>query len=346
MARGKSDRATIADVAALAGVSVSAVSKIVNGKGSFPPATQERVLRAVDRLNWAPSAAAASLRGAKTRAIGMISKRSPDVLNADPHFTLLIAGIESELAPRDYGLLMHIVGEQPSAEERAYRRLSDDRRVDGVILTESRIGDSRFALLRELGLPAVLVGTPWTDDAISTVRAEHQDRGMIDAADHLVGLGHRRIAYISGPEDRVHTGYRRQVFVSALARHGLSPSHLLASDFAGRTTGAPVEQILRSEPAPTAIVFANDMMALAGMSAAQRLGFDVPGHVSVIGHDDLPVGTLLHPRLTTIRQDLTGLGRAAALDLLVRLGEDGSDDAPVIAPPELVVRESTAPPGA
>lgn len=341
--RGGSGRTTIADVATLAGVSPSAVSKIVNGKGSFPEATRERVRRAAAQLNWTPSAAAVALRGARTRAIGMVAGRDPDLLNSDPYFTLLIAGIESELAPRDYGLLLHIVGEEPGAEERAYRRLADERRVDAVILTESRVGDGRFALLRALGLPAVLVGTPWQPDPVPTVQAAGQEQGVTEAVDHLVALGHRRLAYVSGPEDRVHTGHRRQVFLDALRRRGLSPSHLLTSDFAGHTTGEVVTEVLGREDAPTAIVFANDMMALAGVSAARRLGVDVPGRLSVVGHDDLPVGRMLHPRLTTVRQDLAQLGRAAALDLLRRLGEKGADRETLVAPPRLVVRESTAP---
>ncbi|WP_312885575.1 LacI family DNA-binding transcriptional regulator [Streptomyces physcomitrii] len=343
VAQRRTDRVTISDVAALAGVSTAAVSKIVNGKGSFPQATRDRVQRAVVQLNWAPSAAAVALRGARTRAIGMVAGRTPDVLNSDPHFALLIAGIESELAPRDHGLLLHIVGEQPDAAERAYRRLATERRVDGVILTESRVGDPRFALLRGLRLPAVLVGTPWQSDPVPTVRAAEQDQGMADAVEHLVGLGHRRIGYVSGPEDRVHTGRRRAVFTEALARHGLSPSHLLASDFAGQTTGSLVEKVLATADRPSALVLANDMMALAALAAAQRTGRQVPRDLSLIGHDDLPVGHLLHPRLTTVRQDLAGLGRAAALSVLQQLGEEPAGPLPEVTPPQLVVRESTGP---
>ncbi|WP_030607053.1 LacI family DNA-binding transcriptional regulator [Streptomyces sclerotialus] len=342
MAQRRTSRTTISDVAALAGVSVSAVSKIVNGKGSFPEATRERVLWAADRLRWSPSAAAVALRGAKTRAIGMVVNRAPDLLNADPHFALLIAGMESELAPRDYGLLLHIVGERPEAEERAYRRLADERRVDGVVLTESRVNDPRAVLLRDLHLPAVLIGAPWQEHAIPSVEATDREQGMKDAVDHLVDLGHRRIAYVSGPEDRVHTGRRRATFTDRLRHHRLLPSHTLTSDFAARTTGSVVTEVLQSDAPPTAIVFANDMMALAGISAARRLGRDVPGELSVVGHDDLPLGQLLHPQLTTIRQDLDHMGRAAALTLLRHLGEEGTPPAPSVAAPRLIVRESTA----
>jgi DNA-binding LacI/PurR family transcriptional regulator len=321
------------------------VSKAVNGKGGISAPTRERILTAASKLRWTPSAAAVALRGAKTRAIGMVAMRSPDLLSADPHFTLLISGIESELSPLGYGLLLHIVGEEPSAEEAAYRRLADERRVDGVVLTESRIGDTRFELLRTLDVRTVLIGTPWRDDPVPSVQATGLDRGIRAAVAHLVALGHRRIAYVSGPEDRVHTLYRRRVFEDALAVHDLAPSHSVVSDFTAAGAVAAIGGLLGDRRRPTAVLFANDSMAVAGMSAARRLGVDVPGELSVIGHDDLPLGELVYPQLTTVRQDLVGLGRAAARVLLASL-EEVEDASVVVRPPELVVRESTGPPPA
>jgi DNA-binding LacI/PurR family transcriptional regulator len=342
-------RPTIADVAALAGVSVSAVSKVVNGRGGISAPTRQRVLEAAGKLRWSPSATAVALRGARTRAVAMVAGRSPDLLATDPHFTVLISGIERELAPADYGLLLHIVGEEPGAEERAYRRLAAERRVDGVILTESRLGDPRFELLRELRLPAVLVGAPWRDDPVVSVQAADQDAGVRAAVGHLVDLGHRRIAYVSGPEDRVHTVFRRQVFEAALAERGLRPARVVRSDFTAQGAAAAVTELLAAPAArrPTAVLFANDTMAVAGMSAARRLGVEVPRELSVVGYDDLPLGELVHPRLTTIAQDLAPLGRAAAVALFRLLNPDdpAHADAPLppVRPPELVVRESTAP---
>ncbi|WP_017573904.1 LacI family DNA-binding transcriptional regulator [Nocardiopsis halotolerans] len=344
-ARRAGGRPTISDVAALAGVSVSAVSKVVNNKGSIAESTRRRVLDAVDKLQWSPSAAAVALRSARTRAIGMVSRRSPDLLSFDPHFSVLISGIERELAPMDYGLLLHIVGEEEDAERRAYRRLAEERRVDGVILTESLVRDVRFDLLRRLRLPAVLIGTPWRDDPVPTVRAPEQERGLTEAVEHLASLGHRRVAYVCGPEDRVHTGFRRRIFEEAARRHTLSTVLLTASDFTAEGAAAATDEALSLDERPTAVLYANDMMALAGISAARRRGLDVPGDLSVVGYDDLPLGALVQPRLTTVGQDLVGLGRVAALTLVAEL--DGAPvDAPAISPPRLVVRESTAAPRA
>ncbi|UCM88488.1 LacI family DNA-binding transcriptional regulator [Streptomyces marincola] len=336
---------TIADVAALAGVSVSAVSKVVNGRDGISPPTRQRVLDAAAKLGWAPSATAVALRGARTRAIGMVAGRSPDVLATDPHFTLLISGIERELAPADHGLLLHIVGEEPGAEERAYRRLAEERRVDGVILTESRVGDLRFDLLRRLRLPAVLVGAPWRDDPVVAVRAADQDAGVRAAVAHLHGLGHRRISYVSGPQDRVHTVFRRRVFAEAMAEHGLRPGRTLISDFTAQGAVAAMRELLAADAGerPTAVLFANDTMAVAGMNAARRLGFDVPRDLSVIGYDDLPLGELVFPSLTTIGQDLVQLGRAAAAAMFGLLSVPHATGPVPVRPPRLIPRESTGP---
>jgi DNA-binding LacI/PurR family transcriptional regulator len=340
--RRGSGKPTIADVAALAGVSVAAVSKVVNGKGSISAPTRDRVLKAAARLRWTPSAAAVALRGARTRAVGLVVRRSPDLLSADPHFTQLITGVEAELSPVGHGLLLHLVGDDPSAEEAAYRRLTEERRVDGFLLTESRVDDTRFALLRDLGAHAVLVGTPWRDDPIPAVRADDPGGGVRAAVGHLLDHGHRRIAYVSGPEDRVHTHHRRQAFEDALATRGLTPARTLVSDFTAAGAADAMRTLLATDR-PTAVLFANDSMAVAAMSAARRLGVDVPGELSVVGHDDLPLAELVYPTLTTVRQDLVNLGRAAARLLLTALGE--VEDAPVpVRPPELVVRESTGAP--
>ena len=227
---------------------------------------------------------------------------------------------------------------------RAYRRLAEERRVDGVILTESRIGDPRFDLVRRLRLPAVLVGRPWQEDPIPHVQASGQDEGLNEAVDHLVELGHRRIAYVSGPEDRVHTTFRRQVVESRLAEHGLRASHIVVAEFTAQDATEAVGRMV--EPAserPTAILFANDTMAVAGTNTARRLGLDVPRDLSVIGYDDLPLGEIVHPRLTTVNQDIVQLGRAAAGELLSRLEENVTGEVAAPRPPRLVVRESTGP---
>ncbi|WP_075300093.1 MULTISPECIES: LacI family DNA-binding transcriptional regulator [unclassified Pseudonocardia] len=335
-------RATIVDVARLAGVSTATVSKAVNGKGRISDATQSRIADAARTLGWAPSASAVALRGARSRTIGIVARRTPDLLSADPYYSELISGVEQVLAPAGYGLLLQFVGSDTAAESQVYRRLAAERRVDGVILTESRTRDPRFALLRELGLPAVLIGTPRSPAPIPWVAAEGRHNALREAATHLLELGHRQIAYVSGPQDRVHTGARLAVVTETLAAQGVPLGQAIVADFTAAGAITAVETLLGTPDAPTAILFANDMMAAAGISAARRSGVDVPGRLSVVGYDDLPIAALLHPALTTIRQDLDGTGRSAASAVLGLLDEDHAPAAE-IRPPTLVVRESTGP---
>ncbi|MFC4120467.1 LacI family DNA-binding transcriptional regulator [Nonomuraea zeae] len=340
--RRNADQPTIDDVAALAGVSRSAVSKVMNGRGGISPKTATAVREAAAKLKWVPSATAVALRGSRTRSVGMVIARSTDLLATDPYFAVMISGAEQVLAPRGYGLQLHLMGDDPEAESATYRKLVRERRVDGFLLTESRIGDPRFALLRELDRPAVLIGIPWRDDPQPHVQSADPLRGMLDAARHLLDLGHRRVAYVSGPDDRVHTVQRRETFVEAMRAAGVTPATVAARRFDSLEARTITEELLRRPDRPTAIVYANDMMALAGMGAAQRAGIDVPGGLSVVGHDDLPIGAWHYPALTSVAQDLASLGAAAALTLLRLLGEEPPGPIPDIPPTRLIVRESTA----
>lgn len=334
-------RTTINDVAALAGVSRAAVSKAVNGRPGLSASTRERIFSAASALSWSPSPTASALRGSRTRSIGLVISRDPSLLAIDQHFAVVIAGAESVLAPRGYGLQLHLVGEAPADETLAYRQLVRERRVDGFILTESRIADPRFELLAEADVPFVLIGTPWRPQPdVPHVRAAHPEVGLQHLGHHLVSAGHERILYVSGPDDRVHTGYRRDVFTQALlAANGPAP-HIISTAFNAEDAARVTREALSGPRRPTAIVFANDTMAVAGMSEAHRMGLGVPADLAVVGHDDLPIGQWVHPRLTTVAQDVRGLGGAAAARLLSSLDES-VDLVPPVLDPRLIVRAST-----
>jgi DNA-binding LacI/PurR family transcriptional regulator len=194
--------------------------------------------------------------------------------------------------------------------------------------------------MRRLGLPAVLVGAPYDDDPIPHVQPADQAAGIREAVRHLVELGHRRIAYVAGPEDRVHTVFRRRTVEQALAEADLSPVEVVASDFTQAAAAEATERLLTRRPRPTAILYANDTMAICGMSTAQRLGVRVPSGLSVVGYDDLPICRWVHPELTTVSQPVQDVGQAAARRLLALCGEEVAD-APLALRPHLVVRSST-----
>ncbi|WP_353941574.1 LacI family DNA-binding transcriptional regulator [Streptomyces sp. HUAS MG91] len=329
-------RPTIKAVAAAAGVSTAAVSQAFNDKGRLAESTRQRILAAALDLGWSPSASATALRSARTRTLALVVRRPTDVLGADPHFGELITGIEGELAPRGYGLLLHLVADV--AEEGAlYERLAAEKRVDGAVLTDARADDPRPALLARLGLPAVLLGAP--TPGVPVVGLADQGAGVREVAAHLRELGHRGIAYVAGPAELQHTRLRLAAFEEAL---GFAPAAVLHTDFSEAAAVAATRELLALADRPTALVYANDSMAVCGIGTAQRAGLRVPEDLSVVGYDNLPLGRWLHPRLTTVDQRVQRVGAAAARALLARCGED-VPDAPLDGRPELVVRASTGP---
>ncbi|WP_198961701.1 LacI family DNA-binding transcriptional regulator [Pseudonocardia sp. MH-G8] len=341
---GAAPRPTIRDVAALAGVSNSAVSKALHGNGRISSETARRIREASEALGWTPHLAASGLRSLRSRAVALVISRPADLLGSDPHFTALISGIEAELAPRGYGLLLQLIGDTDLDEAQVYRRLAHGRSVDGVLLTDGRVDDPRFALVAELGLPYVLIGQPARPD-VEHVSVPEPGAGLRDAVALLVDLGHRRIASVTGPVDRAHTVLRRAAVEEALAGHGLALTDVIATDFSPEQAVAATDRLLAAHSRPTAVFYANDSMALCGMGAIQRRGLRVPEDVSVVGYDDLPMSRWLQPGLTTVDQHVAAVGQAAARSLLRQVGTD-APEAVLDTPPVLVVRGSTGPPEA
>ncbi|HYJ50766.1 MAG TPA: substrate-binding domain-containing protein, partial [Microbacterium sp.] len=167
--------------------------------------------------------------------------------------------------------------------------------------------------------------------------------GIVAAVEHLVALGHRRIAHVAGPEEFVHSRSRQRAWADTLASSGLEESPCVWSDFSPSGGAQATNELLDLPEPPTAIVYANDLMAIAGTSAAQARGLHLPDDLSVTGFDDTAISGYLRPPLTTVRTDAVAWGRAAAECLLQLVDGDTSPDV-LLPPPDLVVRASTAPP--
>jgi LacI family repressor for deo operon, udp, cdd, tsx, nupC, and nupG len=228
-----------------------------------------------------------------------------------------------------------------NGDEATYRRLAKEGRVDGVFVTDLQVDDRRPALLTELGLPFVVVGPSLEDDPTPTLGVDDAP-GVRAAVAHLVGLGHRHIAHVSGPQTMVHGRSRRTAWAQALVEAGLPEGICVEADFSAESGAAATRTLLDLAEPPTAIVFANDLMAMAGLSLAVSRGVDVPGELSVTGFDDMEISAHLQPSLTTVSTDVVAWGRAAATQLLEMV--DGVTVSPVDLPPaRLVVRASTGP---
>jgi LacI family repressor for deo operon, udp, cdd, tsx, nupC, and nupG len=333
-------RPTINDVARLAGVSKGAVSFAFNNRAGVAPETRERIFAAATELGWTPSTRARALSVSRALAVGLVMARPPETLRADPFFPSFIAGVESELSRHGYALLLQVVPEH-EGEQQSYRRLSDQGRVDGVFVTDLHIDDPRPALLAELGLPAVIVG-PALPEAYWPAVGVDDAPGIAAAVEHLVAHGHTRIAHVAGPQEMVHGRSRRDAWAATLHAANLPESPWIEADFSAEEGAAATRELLDLADPPTAIVYANDLMAIAGLAIAVSRGIDVPGRLSITGYEDTELAAHVQPPLTTVGSDVIGWGRAAAGRLLELIEQRPATDVQLPSP-RLVVRGSTGP---
>lgn len=318
------------------------MSFALNDRPGVADTTRARILVAADELGWRPNARARALSHRRAFALGLVMSRPPELLAADPFFAHFLAGVESALAARGYAFLLQVAGSVPDAEAGCYRRLAQEGHVDGVLLTDLRVGDERFELLKDLGLPAVAVGLPHGECPFPFV--SHDDRpGIRAVVEHLVSLGHQKVAYVDGPPGFVHTASRRESWRSALEFAGLEPGPIVAGDFTAPGGATATTTLLEATERPTAIVYANDLMAIAGMGIASEGGFNVPADLSVTGFDDVALAAHVVPALTTVRQNALEWGRISAETLLAAVEERSSPNVQLHLP-ALVVRASTGPP--
>ncbi|WP_418515750.1 LacI family DNA-binding transcriptional regulator [Curtobacterium flaccumfaciens pv. flaccumfaciens] len=328
---------TIIDVAARAGVSKSLVSMVLRDDPGVSPARRSAVLAAVAELGYRPNRAAAILAGTRTRTIGVIVD---DFRN--PWYVPMLDGIREALAP--HGLRLTL------ADTRANAHLDsspfDDLvslRVDGVVLAAEGFPD----VVVPADTPVVIAGAREDVPGGLDVVASDEAAGGRLAADHLIGLGHRRIAHVTGSGGPA--AVRRQATVAQLVASGIEPL-VYGSGPTSETTGYEGMRLaLREHPDLTAVFAANDVMAMGAIAAVQEAGLRVPQDVSVIGNDETPLAASPLLRLTTVDPHNDEVGRLAAARLVERIGAAAgtpTDPIRTLVPPTLVVRSTTGPPRA
>lgn len=332
-------RPTITDVARAAGVSTATVSYVLNQQPGVSDATRQRVLKAAHRLGWEPRAGARALVAGRALAIGFVVARRARVLAADPYFAQVLSGIEEALQPSRYALVLSVVADR-GRDVAAYQRLARQGRVDGFLLTDPRRNDPRPKVIQDLEVPAVGIG-PFADHGLPSVSADERE-GIRRAVQHLVDLGHTRMAHVCGPSTLLHATLRRDSWRRSLLDHGLQPGRCVSGQFTELGGARATLDLLTAPEPPTAIFYANDTMALAGMEIARQFGFRIPQDLSMIGFDDIPAARLVSPALTTISQDPVAAGRSAAKMLLARLKGD-EPSLVELQPTKFIVRASTGP---
>jgi DNA-binding LacI/PurR family transcriptional regulator len=334
-----SRRITIVDVAHKAGVSISSVSSALNGGGEVSESTRKRILEVAKDLGWVPSLRGRSLSGQRTFAVGLVVQRQPEVLSSDPFFASFISGIEAVLEPRGQALVLQMATDAAASTER-YRRLSAEHRVDGVFLDEIRVDDPRIPLLSQLGTPTVAVNSEKSRTPFPSVRQNYRE-GITEVVNHLIGIGHRHIAHVTGDMAFIHSHQRLGAWRTALENAGIAPGPVFEGDYTLEGGTAAADALLGPGRDVTAVVCANDLMAIGLMARAADLGIRVPEDVSVTGYDGNEVGTYMRPSLTTVMTSPSAIGRAAATMLLDSIEGNQVEDVE-IAPARLVIRQSTA----
>jgi LacI family transcriptional regulator len=333
---------TLRDVARTAGVHPGTVSRALNAdtRSLVNVATAQRVLEVAEQLGYRPNPIARGLKTNRSMTVGVLV---PDLMN--PLFAAIVRGIENRLAPAGYTLLITNTDNDLERERTDFLAMRD-RQVDGFI-TATAQRDHRL-ITEVVGADAkiVLVNRSVDDNALSAVTVDDRAGARL-AVEHLIALGHRRIAHLAGPRE-VSTGFRRhQGFVETMRDHGLEvdPDLVLFSDGFVEPEGARVCRELIARGAPfTAIVAGNDLMALGCFDALGEHGLRCPGDVSVVGFNDMPFADRFQPALTTVRIPHYEIGAAGAeLMLGLLVGED-VPPRQILLDPELVVRASSAPP--
>lgn len=333
--------ATILDIARESGVSKSTVSRVLNGQGHVSEEARKRVLEAVQRLDYTPNGLARGLSGRRTGMVGFVLS---DISN--PFFPEIARGVEDVARSLGYTVFLANTDGELEREEEAVRLLVE-RRVDGVIFGSVTEDTRCLPRLAEIGIPFVLAGRSTRDPHLDCVVVDNVTGGRL-AAEHLIGLGHSRIAFIGGPPKVLASVERYEGFRQAMRAAGLAedPSRVCWADFRYEGGYRQARSLLRSSRRrPTAIFAANDQMAIGAVDAALDLGLRVPEDVAVVGFDDIPAARLRTIQLTTVAQPKYDIG-SLAMRLLAQRIDERSRSAPpgephrMLLAPRLVVRRT------
>ncbi|WP_305811915.1 substrate-binding domain-containing protein [Photobacterium leiognathi] len=329
--------ATMKDVAKLAGVSTSTVSHVINKTRFVSEEISERVNKAAKELNYyAPSALARSFKVNRTKTIGMLVTTS-----TNPFFGEVVKGVERSCYQQGYSLILcNTEGDHQRMHESINTLLQ--KRVDGLILMCATLEGEHFDIFEHYAdIPVVVMDwgpMQFTSDKIQ----DNSLRGGYMAAKYLIDAGHSEIGCITGPLDRIQAEMRYNGYLQAMDEAGFSvePSWVVEADFECEGGYNAFSQLHANGTLPSALVVANDMMAMGVINAANEVGIQIPEQLSIIGYDDIHIAKFMSPSLTTIHQPKYRLGQAAVETLLTRLDEPETAPRIIELEPTLVERNS------
>jgi LacI family transcriptional regulator len=330
-----SDRVTMADVAREAGVSSMTVSRVINNKGDVSAATRQRVLEVIDRLGYRPSSIA---RGLATRRTGTLGLVVPDVAN--PFFSDVARGVEHVAHAEGYNVFLCNTEEDPQRELAVLESL-EEKRVDGLVLCSSRLGEEELRAVVARHPFVVLANRRIEGDRVQSVLIDDEIGGRL-ATCHLLKAGHRKVGFLAGPVNS-HSGRQRtRGYHAALEAAGLPHESLLVVPCSPVVEGGQIatRELLSAHPELTALFCYNDLVAVGALQACAERGLAVPGDVAIVGYDDIPLAALVTPPLSTCRVPRYELGAQAVRVLVDQIMGCPDECGEIVLQPELVVRAS------
>jgi LacI family transcriptional regulator len=330
---------TIKDVAREAGVSTATVSRVLSSKDPVSDHLRERVLSAVKRLGYRPNALARSLRKESTKTIGLLVS---NVMN--PFFAAVARAAEDTLRERGYSLILGNADEDPLKEE-FYLEVLLEKRVDGLIVSPARAQSPHLEEIVREGIPLVFVDRSINGIDAPVARVDGK-RAVEDLVEYLVGLGHRKLAIISGPPETISGKERLTAFLQSAERRGVAVAeqYVRFGDFRRPSGVEAMRSLLGLEEPPTAVFVSNNLMALGALQTIKSAGLRIPQSISLAIFDDVSWFELMEPPITAVTQPMSELGVAAAR-MLLEMVEKGQQPESLTMEANLVIRGSCSPPG-
>jgi LacI family transcriptional regulator len=327
---------TIKDVARQAGVGIATVSRTLHGSAQVSPKTAARVLQVVEELGYRPNSSAQSLASGRSHMLGLVVS---DITN--PFFPELVKGFEDVALLNGYDVLVASTNYDPTRTALCVRRLIE-RKIDGVAIMTSEVDPSLKDTFARRKVPLVFLDVGSVGKGVSNVKVDY-GTGISQAVEHLSQLGHRRIAFISGPDRLASARERRDMFIARLTLPRMDPPReILLEEGNHRVDGGldAMRRLLRRTPPPTAVIASNDLTAIGAMRALRQAGLRVPEDMSLVGFDDIQMAEFTEPPLTTVRLLRTEVARLACAALMQLIGSPGTG-AEFHMSTALIVRSST-----
>jgi len=336
---------TIKDVASLANVAPSTVSRVIADSPRISQATKQKVKKAMEQLGYHPNLNARNLASQSTQALGLVMPSSKDVGFQNPFFPTVLQGISEGAREKNYALHM-TTGKSESEILDAVIQMVQGKRVDGVVLLYSKVKDDVISYLKEREFPFVLIGKPYNDIEEITHVDNDNIRAMKEATEHLIKIGHKQIGFIGGSLDLIVTVDRLHGYKKALEDADIEgrSEYVIHQEFLREGGQEAVRALMKLEHPPTALVVADDFMALGVLNTLDELGIRVPEDISIVSFNNVLLAELAKPPLTSVDINIFELGYQASKSLIQKIENSNEPTKRLIISHRLVERLSCCQP--